>query len=161
MSRGRPRYGHACEHTQPRYRRWAQVLGGTARAGRGRHGSRLSARGWACWARKQALGRAGRQPLGRQARGRWASECWRGARGMSGRRRYGRPRPRYGPARLLHGAEGLHDTAMSARLGVPGRAWCAGWANWGLMQPVLFLIWVFNSVVFLSHRLDSVHEHCS
>ena len=47
-----------------------------------------------------------------------------------------------------------HDMACA-------RAWCAGWASWGLMQPVWFLTWVFDSVVFLSHRLDSVHEHCS
>ena len=42
-----------------------------------------------------------------------------------------------------------------------GVAWCAGWASRGLMQPVLFLTWVFDSGVFLSHRMDSVHEHCS
>ena len=42
-----------------------------------------------------------------------------------------------------------------------GRAWCTGWASLGLMQPVWVLTWVFDSVVFLSHRLDSVHEHCS
>ena len=42
-----------------------------------------------------------------------------------------------------------------------GVAWCAGWASWGLMQPVWFLTWVFDSGVFLSHRMDSVHEHCS
>ena len=52
--------------------------------------------------------------------------------------------------------------ARGARgLGVPGRAWCTGWASLRLMQPVWVLIWVFDSVVFLSHRLDSVHEHCS
>ena len=74
------------------------------------------------------------------------------ARHGSLRLQYGRAaRPRYGV--------GLATTRRHAP--APGRAWCAGWASWGLMQPVWFLTWFFDSVVFLSHRLDSVHEHCS
>ena len=54
------------------------------------------------------------------------------------------------------------DTALGggARYGhvrAPRRAWCIGWASWGLVPPV----WFFDSVVFLSHCLDQVHEHCS
>ena len=51
------------------------------------------------------------------------------------------------------------------RHGHPRGAWArpvrAGWASWGLVQPAWFLTWFFDSLVFLSHRLDPVHEHCS
>ena len=65
--------------------------------------------------------------------------------------------------RQARGARGARRgrAAWACGLGVPGRAWCTGWASLGLMQPVWVLTWVFDSIVFLSHRLDSVHEHCS
>ena len=56
------------------------------------------------------------------------------------------------------GRSGRAGRRRGAGLGV---AWCAGWASRGLMQPVWFLTWVFDSGVFPSHRMDSVHEHCS
>ena len=105
----------------------------------------------ACWAsaaggreRRGAQGRAERSERAQQAAGsrhRARGACGRaGARGRRGRAE------RWAWAR---GARGL------------GVAWCAGWASRGLMQPVWFLTWVFDSGVFLSHRMDSVHEHCS
>ena len=79
------------------------------------------------------------------------------ARG-AGERAAGRGRQ----ARGARGARRRHTGRTAwACLGVPGCAWCTGWAGLGLMQPVWVLTWVFDSVVFLSHRLDSVHEHCS
>ena len=119
--------------------------------------------------RQQALRRAG------MAR---ACADGRGARGQARRARHARRAA--GKARTRGGArQARHGRGMSARqagagrarrtawargargLGVPGRAWCTCWASLWLMQPVWVLTWVFDSVVFLSHRLDSVHEHCS
>ena len=55
----------------------------------------------------------------------------------------------------------LGPATIRPGLRAPGRAW-------GPVGPVLVLVhlaffstWFFNSVVFLSHRLDPVHEHCS
>ena len=61
---------------------------------------------------------------------------------------------------LRHGHGCCDTTPVRAAMHDLGVAWCAGWASWGLMQPVWFLTWVFDSGVFLSHRMDSVHEHC-
>ena len=51
---------------------------------------------------------------------------------------------------------------MSARLGVDVRAWGA---QLGQFRCFVHLAWffdlVFDSVMFLSHRLDPIHEHCS
>ena len=137
---------------------WARrALGaqGAGRAGAGR-----------AWARgRQALAcRRARRALGERVLGERVSEAGRaGACGM--RLRHGRwgpatPQPEAAirpgtPATIWRWAG--HDTDARA----PGRAWCAGWVNWGLMQPVWVLTWAFDSVVFLSRRLDSVHEHCS
>ena len=46
----------------------------------------------------------------------------------------------------------------------PARTWAclgASSASFGAHAPGLFFDLVFDSVVFLSHRLDPVHEHCS
>ena len=65
-------------------------------------------------------------------------------------------------AGALLGARSSRGTgAVRATMHSLGVAWCTGWASLGLMQPVWVLTWVFDSVVFLSHRLNSVHEHCS
>ena len=99
---------------------------------------------------------SGRRALGRVTRRRAAGGRTRGARGMSGRR---------AGARVATRLRGCCNTApvraVRAAMHGLGVAWCAGWASWGLMQPVWFFTWVFNSGVFLSHRMDSVHEHCS
>ena len=59
-------------------------------------------------------------------------------------------------------ARPAHDTAGRARAlacqCAPGRA-C--WACWVLLHPAWFFELVFDSVIFLSHRLDPDHEHCS
>ena len=99
------------------------------------------------------MSRAGAlQADGRAGRAAGASR----ARGMSGRR---------AGARATTRPRGCCDTApvraVRAAMRGLGVAWCTGWASWGLMQPVWFLTWVFDSGVFLSHRMDSVHEHCS
>ena len=121
-----------------------QALGRAARRGRARTGEQ--------GARTRA-DRRGRQ--GTDARGR-ADGRWRAGQ-ASGTARRGRSARQAGRGRARRAA-----WARGARgLGVPGRAWCTGWASLRLMQPVWVLIWVFDSVVFLSHRLDSVHEHCS
>ena len=107
--------------------------------------------------------RAGQGAQGRRARRAWHSAQGRAALCL----RYGARAPRHGSLRLRYGRAakpryiaGLATTMPRAR--EPGRAWCAGWASWGLMQPVWFLTWfIFYSVVFLSHCLDSVHEHFS
>ena len=129
----------------------------------GRWGAQAWALGWALGAGlgvqarrqqawQQALGCAGTARA--CADGRWCAWQASGRQGAAGRR----------GAREAHGvgARGARPGRTWARgLGVPGRAWCTGWASLGLMQPVWVLTWVFDSVVFLSHRLDSVHEHCS
>ena len=123
---------------------------GTARACADGRAGRADARGRA---RQAGHGRAGGARTGAGARGRRAAR--HGAAGARGRQAGGvrdARRGRAGRAAWARGARGL---------GVPGRAWCTGWASLRLMQPVWVLIWVFDSVVFLSHRLDSVHEHCS
>ena len=99
---------------------------------------------------------SGRRALGRVTRRRAASGRTRWAPGMSGR---------HAGARAATQPRGCCDTApvraVRAAMHGLGVAWCAGWASWGLMQPVWLLTWVFDSGVFLSHRMDSVHEHCS
>ena len=59
-------------------------------------------------------------------------------------------------------ARPAHETARRARAWAsqcaPGRACLASWV---LVHPVWFFDLVFDSVMFLSHRLDPVHEHCS
>ena len=136
-----------------RQQAWQQALGraGTAWAcADGRAG-----KAWAC-----ADGRAGRGRRGADARGRAAGKAWTrgGARQAlasgAGERAAGR-------GRQARGARGARRGRAGRGLGVPGRAWCTGWASLGLMQPVWVLTWVFDSVVSLGHRLDSVHEHCS
>ena len=72
-----------------------------------------------------------------------------------------------------HGAEAptirptpSHDTTRTrlryyrprAAMRVPGRA---SWASWVLVHPAWFFDLVFDLVMFLSHRLDPIHEHCS
>ena len=59
-------------------------------------------------------------------------------------------------------ARPAHDTARRAR------SWArqcaprnACWASWVLVHPTWFFELVFDSVIFLSLRLDLVHEHCS
>ena len=51
-----------------------------------------------------------------------------------------------------------HDKDARAHLGAPGAL--AGPVG-GSCSQFGFLTWAFDSVVFLSRRLDSVHEHCS
>ena len=117
-------------------------------AGAGARGHGVGVRGRACRARQARRGRAGAR--GRQGMDAWGRAAGAGARG---RRAGGRARQA--------SAGRARRTAWARGLGVPVRAWCTGWASLGLMQPVWVLTWVFDSVVFLSHRLDSVHEHCS
>ena len=100
---------------------------------------------------------------GRARRARQARHGRAGARGQALARGAGERAAGRGRSARQAGAGRARRTAWArgARgLGVPGRAWCTGWASLGLMQPVWVLTWVFDSVVFLSHRLDSVHEHC-
>ena len=143
--------------------RWALGAGALGRAGVG-----AGALGWALGAGlgvqarrqqawQQALGRAGTARAcadGRGARGRQGTDARGRAAGKAGRGRSAR-QAGAGRARRTAWARGARG------LGGPRRAWCTGWASLGLMQPVWVLTWVFDSVVFLSHRLDSVHEHCS
>ena len=127
-------------------RQQALGLAGTARAcadGRGARGRARRAR-----QARRAAGKAPTSGGARQALARGAGERAAG-RGRSARQA-GAGRARR--TAWERGARGL---------GVPGRAWCTDWASLGLMQPVWVLTWIFDSVVFLSHRLDSVHEHCS
>ena len=51
-----------------------------------------------------------------------------------------------------------HDTATRARLGAPGALAVPVWVFYA--HDSVFDL-VFDSVLFLSHRLDPVHEHCS
>ena len=78
---------------------------------------------------------SGRRALGRVTRRRAAGGRTRGARGRGGRR---------AGARAATRPRGCCDTApvhaVRAAMHDLGVAWCAGWANWGLMQPV----WVFD-----------------
>ena len=106
----------------------------------------------------RARGAAGARACGADiARGRQGARA-AGAQGgrCAGGRRAGRA------AGALLGARSSQGTgAVRAAMHSLGVAWCTGWASLGLMQPVWVLTWVFDSVVFLSHRLNSVHEHCS
>ena len=63
-----------------------------------------------------------------------------------------------------------HDTAEDpatilrpcTRLGAPMRTWACLLGQLGAHAPGLFFFdLVFDSVMFLSHRLDPVHKHCS
>ena len=72
--------------------------------------------------------------------------------------RHGRgPRPRYGHSCLQHDT-GARCARGHARLGAPV---CSAGPSWVLCAPDSVLIQIFNSVWFLSHRLDPVNEHCS
>ena len=88
------------------------------------------------WATAHLSIRRGTQALGAQA-GRWALGRW-GA-GLTGVGRVGA------------GLAGAQVRGLSAPCARPGPAGCA------LGAPSLFL----DSVLFLSHCLDTVHEHCS
>ena len=81
---------------------------------------------------------------------------------------------RWGAARargaLRHGGLGCdtagglgHDTTRSAHdTARRARAWvCPARPILVLVHLAWLLTWFFDSVVFLSHRLDPVHEHCS
>ena len=87
-----------------------------------------------------------------QAGGTGARQAGRGsARGARGALRHGR-------GGGGGGGGGGHDTGTRAR---PVRPGWASLASWVLVPPVWFFTWFFDSVVFLSHCLDPVHEHCS
>ena len=66
---------------------------------------------------------------------------------------------------LRHGQGLGHDTAGSRPQHCHGaQPWArlgASWASWVFCAPGLVFDLVFDSVLFLSHRLDPVHEHCS
>ena len=106
------------------------------------------------WARR-ASGRwvSGHRVLGRVTRRRSAGGRTRGARGRGA-----------GGARHERQARGRRHGAVRAMratmhgLGAPGAL--AGPVG-GSCSQFGFLTWAFDSVVFLSRRLDSVHEHCS
>ena len=84
MSRGRPRYGHACVHTRPRYRRWAcralgpGACGRRAAVGTGVGAHRARGAGGSGARARQAQGRAGARlehagrPAGLPGRTSWA-----------------------------------------------------------------------------------------
>ena len=111
-------------------------------------------------ARKPALQAARRAGAGRSGRA-GARQLGRASGRRAGRRARGSCAAGRAAEALL-GAQSSQGTgAMRAAMHGLGVAWCAGWASWGLMQPVWFLTWVFDSGVFLSHRMDSVHEQCS
>ena len=64
------------------------------------------------------------------------------------------------------GTRGARDRGAAA--GAGRTAWVlgsrpvrTGWASWVLMHPAWFFDLVFDLVMFLSHRLNPVHEHCS
>ena len=114
-----------------------------------RAGSRraLGARRWADWA------------LGAGARGRRAA-IGAGARGA----RQGRAAAGATGARGAHGSKGGRGV-RGVRPGRWARGQCApgraSWASWVVVHPAWFFDLVFDSVMFLSHRLNPVHEHCS
>ena len=120
----------------------------------GRWARRASGR-WALGAGRAGAGRwvSGRRALGRVTRRRAAGGRTRGARGMSGRR---------AGARAATRSRGCCDTAPVRAamhgLGAPG---ALARPIGGSCSQFGFLTWAFDSVVFLSRRLDSVHEHCS
>ena len=109
--------------------------------GAGRAGSRA----------RRALGEQGKRALGagRAGAGRWVSG--RRALGCVTRRRAAGARQgraegahsmsgRQAGARAATRPRGCCDTApVRAAMHGLGVAWCAGWASWGLMQPVWFL----------------------
>ena len=103
---------------------------------------------------------------GRMRRGAGQGEQGRGARrkrhSAQGRAalclRYGAGAPRHGRPWPRHGRAKGHDTAT---VRTPGRAWVPNFASWVLMHLTQFFDLVFDSVLFLSHRLDPDHEHCS
>ena len=119
------------------------------------------ARGW-CAGKGAGMRRSGRWA------GRWA--CVRAGQapqaGVSGVARGAQRTRAAGGRQQAQGARGVRTSRRARQAWARGArglgvAWCAGWASRGLMQPVWFLTWVFDSGVFLSHRMDSVHEHCS
>ena len=79
-----------------------------------------------------------------------------GARGMSGRRAGARAATR--PRGCCDTASMRAVRAAMHGLGAPGVL--AGPVG-GSCSQFGFLTWAFDSVVFLSRRLDSVPEHCS
>ena len=72
-----------------------------------------------------------------------------------------------GAWRARHNAQGasamtrLGPATIRPGLRAPGRAWVPAGPVLVLVHLAWFLTWFFDSVVFLSHRLDPVHEHCS
>ena len=131
-----------------------QALGVRGRAGRRCRQLGARARGALTCEADGARGRQGARAAGAQ-----------GGRCAGGRRTGARARGAYAAglaAGALLGARSSRGTdAVRAAMHSLGVAWCTGWASLGLKQPVWVLTWVFDSVVFLSHRLNSVHEHCS
>ena len=138
---------------------------------RGHWGAGLGAGREGVWQALGMRGRAGRRCRQLDARSRGAAGALAcgadGARGRQGARQAGRASGRR-PGRQVRGRQALLGARSSRGTGAVraamhglGVAWCAGWASWRLMQPVWFLTWVFDSGVFLSHRMDSVHEQCS
>ena len=65
-----------------------------------------------------------------------------------------------GRGKRAGGCASVRQGAAGAR---HGRAWPgrASWASWVLVHPAWFFDLVFDSVMFLSHCLNPVDEHCS
>ena len=117
----------------------------TAGRARGRRDAREAGRRYGCW----DDGRHGRRRAGaRQQAGQADARACRGVLAAL----------RHSSLALRHG-QAAHDTATSAR---PVRAGWASLANWVPMHLTQFFFdLVFDSILFLSHRLDTDHEHCS
>ena len=136
--------------------RAGRAAGRAGRAGR-RWGAQLGAQGAAAGGASERVGRAGVRVSGRKARQRAdarrrALRQGRSACDMAG----WHPRYDASEATIRPSASG-HARAW-ARQCAPGRA---SWASWVLVHPAWFFDLVFDLVMFLSHRLNPVHEHCS
>ena len=137
----------------------------------GAAGARVGAagRGRGAGVRHRRSGASGRAGVnGRSGAGRRASGRQAGALGaQAGARASKRVGARQG-ARAA-GSRAAITQERGVRAGGAGRtAWAlgarpmhTGWANWVLVHPAWFFDLIFNSVMFLSHRLNPVHEHCS
>ena len=104
-----------------------------------------------------ARGRGARQGRAAGERGRGARQGRAaGARGMSGRRAgtraATRPRGCYDTASMRAVRAAMHGLGAPGVLAGPVGGSCSQFG---------FLTWAFDSVVFLSRRLDLVPEHCS
>ena len=155
----------------------AHLSRGAGRWGAGRWGAGVRRRGrWARSAGSRRWGVRGRARGARTGAGGTDGRAGRGRRGATGKARTrggarqalargaGERAARRGRSERQAGAGRVRRTAWARGVrgpGMPGHAWCTGWASLGLMPPVWVLTWVFDSVVFMSHGLDSVHEHCS